>query len=87
MNKLLTSHEQVPTLTIIRLETGKTTIPGVWCRVYGVGCRFPTSVRIRLSQPPAGDWLAGAWAELGKNKFLVPVKIRTLHICDVKFVT
>ena len=22
-------------------------------------------MRIRLSQPPAGDWLAGAWAELG----------------------
>ena len=38
------------------------------CMVYGVGvgcwCRFPTAVRIRLSQPPAGDWLAGAWAEL-----------------------
>ena len=24
-------------------------------------------MRIRLSQPPAGDWLAGAWAELGNN--------------------
>ena len=22
-------------------------------------------MRIRLSQPPAGDWLAGAWAKLG----------------------
>ena len=22
-------------------------------------------MRIRLSQPPAGDWLAGDWAELG----------------------
>ena len=22
-------------------------------------------MRIRLSQPSAGDWLAGAWAELG----------------------
>ena len=22
--------------------------------MYGVGCRFPTVVRIRLSQPPAG---------------------------------
>ena len=22
-------------------------------------------MRIRLFQPPAGDWLAGAWAELG----------------------
>ena len=28
----------------------------------------PTAVRLRLSQPPAGDWLAGAWAELGKKK-------------------
>ena len=33
-------------------------------------CWFPTVVRIRLSQPPAGDWLAGAWAELGNNKRL-----------------
>ena len=42
---------------LIRLETGKTTIPGVgW---------FPTVLRIRLSQPSAGDWLAGAWADLG----------------------
>ena len=24
------------------------------------------TVRTRLSQPPAVDWLAGAWAELGK---------------------
>ena len=24
-------------------------------------------MRLRLSQPPAGDWLAGAWAELGNN--------------------
>ena len=43
---------------IMRLESGKTTFPGRW---------FPTAVRIRLSQPPAGDWLAGAWAELGKK--------------------
>ena len=50
MNKLLTSHEQVPTDVIIWLETGKATIPGVGCMVQGVGCRFPT----------AGDWLAGA---------------------------
>ena len=28
---------------------------------------FPTVVRIRLSQSPAGDLLAGAWAELGNN--------------------
>ena len=34
--------------------------------VYGVRW-FPTVVRIRLSQPPAGDWLAGAWAELGNR--------------------
>ena len=67
MNKLLTSHEQVPTDVIIWLETGKATIPGVGCMVQGVGCRFPTAVRIGLSQPPAGDWLAGAWAELGKK--------------------
>ena len=33
--------------------------------VYGVW-GFPTVVRIRLSQPPAGDWLVGAWAELVK---------------------
>ena len=57
------SHEQVPTVVILRLETGKSTIPGVGCRVWW----FPTAVRIRLSQPPAGDWLAGAWAELGKK--------------------
>ena len=25
-------------------------------------------MRIRLSQPPAGDWLAEAWAELGNNR-------------------
>ena len=24
-------------------------------------------MRIRLSQPPAGNWLAGAWSELGKK--------------------
>ena len=36
--------------------------------VYGVGVWwFPTNVIIRLSQPPAGDRLAGARAELGKN--------------------
>ena len=58
------SHEQVHTVVILRLETGKSTIPGVGCRVYAVWW-FPTAVRIRLSQPPAGDWLAGAWAELG----------------------
>ena len=29
------------------------------------------TVRIRLSQPPAGDWLTGAWAELGKNQDII----------------
>ena len=57
------SHEQVPTVVIMRLEAGKTTIPGCG----GVVGWFPTAVRIRLSQPPAGDWLAGVWAELGKK--------------------
>ena len=55
------SDEQVHTVVILRPETDKSTIPGVWCSRRG----FPTAVRIRLSQPPAGDWLAGAWAELG----------------------
>ena len=32
--------------------------------LYGFVGWFPTAVIIRLSQPPAGDWLAGAWAEL-----------------------
>ena len=31
VNKLLASHEQVPTVVIIRLKTGKTTIPGCVC--------------------------------------------------------
>ena len=57
-------HEQVLTVVILWLETGKSTIPG-GCMPYVVWCRFPTVVRIRLFQPPAGDWLAGAWAELG----------------------
>ena len=35
-------------------------------KLYGVWW-FPTAVRIRLSQPPAGDWLVGAWAELGNK--------------------
>ena len=33
----------------------------------GVVGWFPTVVIIRLSQPPAGDWLAGAWTELGNK--------------------
>ena len=37
-------------------------------RVYGVVVGwFPTVGIIRLSQPPAGYWLAGAWAELGNT--------------------
>ena len=39
--------------------------------VYGLGW-FPTVVVIRLSQPPAGDWLTGAWAELGKIGLFKP---------------
>ena len=58
-----------PTVVIIRLETGETTIPGVGRMEYGV-CWFPTVVRIRLSQPPAGDWLTGAWAELGNMQYV-----------------
>ena len=38
MNKLLTSHEQVPIVVIIRLKTGKTIIPGVWCMVVPHNC-------------------------------------------------
>ena len=61
---------------IIRLETGETTIPGVGCMVYGVGW-LPTVVRIRLSQPPAGDWLAGAWAELGNTHIMTHTRQQT----------
>ena len=35
---MLKSHEEVQTVVIIKLETGKTTIPGVECMVYGVKC-------------------------------------------------
>ena len=80
MNKLLTSHEQVPTVVIIRLKTGKTTIPG-W---YGVGW-FPTVVVIRLSQPPAGDWLAGDWAELGKKEIHLYPKLKPGKIIHTRF--
>ena len=37
-------------------------LSGVWW--------FPSALIIRLSQPPAGDWLAGAWAELGNIKII-----------------
>ena len=33
-------------------------------------------MRIRLFQPPAGDWLAGAWAELGNSELLKVVQGR-----------
>ena len=39
--------------------------------LYDVVGWFPTIGIIRLSQPPAGDWLAGAWAELGNILRLV----------------
>ena len=60
---------------IIRLEAGKTTIPGC---VYGVVGWFPTVVRIRLPQPPAGAWLAWAWAELGNDLTL----IKSFQLCS-----
>ena len=59
MIKLLTSHEQVPTVMIMRLETGKTTILGVCCMVV--------THSYENKAISAGDWLTGAWAELGKN--------------------
>ena len=83
MNKLSTSHEQVPTVVIIRLETGETTIPGVvGCRLYGVWW-FRTVVIIRLSQPSlAGLGSAWAWADLGNE--LVEIKIEQGELeCDV----
>ena len=51
MNKLHTSWELAEALKDL-----KTTILGGW---------FNSVVRLRLSQPQAGDW---AWAELGKNE-------------------
>ena len=50
------SHEQVPTVVILRLETGKSTIPGVWCRRRVV----PHSCENKAISAPS--W---AWAELG----------------------
>ena len=60
------SHEQVPEVVIMRQAK-------LLFRVYGVVGWFPTVVRIRLSLPPAGAWLAGAWAELGKMKADLPL--------------
>ena len=55
---------QVPTVVIIRLKTGETTIPGVvWCRVYGV----------YLSPKLGLGWLA--LAELGNMFFLRTCKL------------
>ena len=53
-------------------------------RVYGVWW-FPTIVRIRLPQPPAGDWLAGA--ELGKNESTDKVIFTDQHYQCQKFVS
>ena len=66
MNKSRTKCEQVVKTSHEEEAEGKNYYSGcrVGCRLYGVWW-FPTVVRIRLSQPPAGDWLAGAWAELG----------------------
>ena len=58
------SHEQVPTVVILRLETGKSTIPGV------VGCRrvVPHSCENKAISAPSWAW---AWAELGNSKVMV----------------
>ena len=56
MNKLHTSWELAEALKDL-----KTTILGGWV----VGGWFNSVVRLRLSQPQAGDW---AWAELGRNE-------------------
>ena len=48
---------------------------------------FPTFLRIRLSQPPAGDWLAGAWAELGNNKRLglsLAIEVFLIYMFSIK---
>ena len=68
------SDKQVPTVVIIGLETGKTTIPGVGCMPYAVCRRFPTVVRIRLSQPPAGLGLGLSLATV-KQKDIAVVKL------------
>ena len=58
------SHEQVPTVVILRLETGKSTIPG-GCMVYAV-CRMlvPHSCENTAISAPSWAW---AWAELGNR--------------------
>ena len=63
MNKLLTSHELVPTVVIMRLEAGKTTIPG-W---YGVGCRVvPHSCENKAISAPS--WGLAGWLGLSLAK-------------------
>ena len=58
------NNEQVPTVAIKRLETGKTTIPGVWCPiVYGVGCRVvPHSCDSKAISAPS--WGLAGWLGL-----------------------
>ena len=71
MNKLLTSHEQVPTVVMIRLKTGETTIPGVvWCRmVHGVGVRVvPQSCDDKAISAPS--WGLAGWLGLSLAIFL-----------------
>ena len=60
---------------ILRLETGKSTIPGVGCRVWW----FPTAVRIRLSQPPAGLGLG-----LGLSLAIYEIKTNKLGLSSAK---
>ena len=78
MNKLWKTHEQVTNKVWTSCENESWRSPKScdnkardrqnyysWCRVW---CWwFPTVVKIRLYQPPAGAWLAGARAELGNN--------------------
>ena len=52
--------------------------------VYGLGW-FPTVVVIRLSQPPAGDWPAGDWAELRKKEIHLYSKLKPGKIIHTRF--
>ena len=72
MNNLYASHKQVvnkllksPHRCDYKARYRQNYYSGCRVLVYGVWCRFPTVVKIRLSQAPAGDWLAGSLAELG----------------------
>ena len=59
MNKLLTSHEQVPTVVIMRLETGKTTIQGVvGCMVVPHSCENKLGLDLGLSLAKTTSHLA-----------------------------